>query len=332
MNYKFTKLVIGSVLIFTTQIFAQTPLDSAIVACYPFNGNANDVSGNGNNGIVNNGAALTSDRFGTPNSAYVFNGTNQNIEIPNFEGKCNTPQLSISFWARSTAVKTQAAFLLGPDVFTSRLNISVYYTHSDNNLWTFYDYGDLYNQGRLQNLGSPFPVGNAWDHFVFVYNYTTNSMKYYKNGALVLAKTGASAFTPVNAARGLFIGGTSNLYFNGKIDDIKIYKRELKQADVTALYANSSTCNVAASLNEITGSNKLTVFPNPAQNNLQISGISNLSECKIIDALGKEVFSAKYEDSISDYELTLPTLPKGIYMLEAIAQGKRYYSKVVIDN
>ena len=44
-------------------VFAQINLDSGLVAHYPFNGNANDESGNGNNGTVN-GATHTTDRFG----------------------------------------------------------------------------------------------------------------------------------------------------------------------------------------------------------------------------------------------------------------------------
>ena len=44
-------------------VIAQINLDSGLVAYYPFNGNANDESGNGNNGTVN-GATLTADRFG----------------------------------------------------------------------------------------------------------------------------------------------------------------------------------------------------------------------------------------------------------------------------
>ena len=44
-------------------------LKEGLVAYYPFNGNANDYSGNGHNGTVT-GATLTTDRFGNPNSAY----------------------------------------------------------------------------------------------------------------------------------------------------------------------------------------------------------------------------------------------------------------------
>ena len=46
---------------------------NGLVGYWPFNNNANDESGNGNNGTVN-GATLTTDRFGSSNSAYLFDG------------------------------------------------------------------------------------------------------------------------------------------------------------------------------------------------------------------------------------------------------------------
>jgi hypothetical protein len=64
-----------------------------LIAYYPFNGNANDESGNGNDGTVF-GADLTTDRFNLSNKAYTFNGTSEYIST-NF-----TPSVifSISFW------------------------------------------------------------------------------------------------------------------------------------------------------------------------------------------------------------------------------------------
>ena len=49
---------------------------NGLVAFYPFCGNANDESGNGNDGIVN-GATLTTDRFGNADNAYFFPGSCQ---------------------------------------------------------------------------------------------------------------------------------------------------------------------------------------------------------------------------------------------------------------
>ena len=57
-------------------------INDGLVAYYPFNGNTNDESGNGHNGIVNGtGATLTNDRFGNANKAYSFNGTGSYIRV-----------------------------------------------------------------------------------------------------------------------------------------------------------------------------------------------------------------------------------------------------------
>ena len=72
-NVILTLFIIGLFLI-SQNLYAQFNIDSGCVANYPFNGNAEDISGNGNNGTVY-GATLTTDRFGNPNSAYNFNGS-----------------------------------------------------------------------------------------------------------------------------------------------------------------------------------------------------------------------------------------------------------------
>ena len=57
---------------------AFSDLNDGLVVYYPFNGNANDESGNGHNGIVN-GDTLTTDMFGNPNSAYSLNGMKEQV-------------------------------------------------------------------------------------------------------------------------------------------------------------------------------------------------------------------------------------------------------------
>lgn len=56
-------------------------LDSGLVAYYPFNGNAIDESGNGNNGAIF-GPTLTEDRFGNKNVAFWFDGISTYIKVP----------------------------------------------------------------------------------------------------------------------------------------------------------------------------------------------------------------------------------------------------------
>jgi hypothetical protein len=57
----------------STGLYAQVNLGNGLLAYYPFNGNTNDASGNGNN-ATNFGASLTTDQGGNPNSAYYFDG------------------------------------------------------------------------------------------------------------------------------------------------------------------------------------------------------------------------------------------------------------------
>ncbi|MGD8780851.1 MAG: hypothetical protein PVH88_18035 [Ignavibacteria bacterium] len=67
---------IDSITFTATYLFPE----NGLIAYYPFNGNANDESGNGKNGIVL-GAALTTDRFGSTNKAYTFDGVNDAIKL-----------------------------------------------------------------------------------------------------------------------------------------------------------------------------------------------------------------------------------------------------------
>ena len=59
---------------------AQVNLQEGLVAYYPFNENANNKSGNNNDGVVN-GTALTIDKFANSNAAYSFDGVDDFIEI-----------------------------------------------------------------------------------------------------------------------------------------------------------------------------------------------------------------------------------------------------------
>ena len=80
---------------------ARADLTTGLVAYYPFNGNADDATSNHNNGAVY-GATLTQDRFGNPNSAYYFNGTDNYIQVPfqTYLDRDQTQGYTVAFWFR----------------------------------------------------------------------------------------------------------------------------------------------------------------------------------------------------------------------------------------
>ena len=76
----------------------STPgLDFGLVGYWPFDGNASDLSGNGNHGTVH-GATLGTDRNGQGGKAFTFDGINDYLEVPYFAG-LSSPKFSFSLWA-----------------------------------------------------------------------------------------------------------------------------------------------------------------------------------------------------------------------------------------
>lgn len=82
------------------QIPSYVPTNG-LVGWWPLDGNANDYSGNGNNGNVN-GAVLSPDRFNIPNNSYYFSSSNcgTRIDINNFNYSGNVGAFAISFWIK----------------------------------------------------------------------------------------------------------------------------------------------------------------------------------------------------------------------------------------
>ena len=127
------KLLLYGAIALSLNSFAQTPTyvpSTGLVGWWPFNGNANDESGNAYNGTVN-GAALTADRLGATNSAYSFNGNSAFIQTPT--STVNFPSgFTISVWAKVLGANTNtncsfgcAEFLVtkGDDGQSGRISI-----------------------------------------------------------------------------------------------------------------------------------------------------------------------------------------------------------------
>jgi hypothetical protein len=80
---------------------APTSPTGSLYLSYPFTGNANDVSGNNNNGTLQNAPLLTTDRYGNPNSAYSFNGTSQYVSTTTNIATPGPQNFSISVWFKT---------------------------------------------------------------------------------------------------------------------------------------------------------------------------------------------------------------------------------------
>ena len=111
-----------ALLVEATALPAATPYipRDGLVGEWLFNGNAADTSGQGNNGQVN-GAVLATDRFGNPNSAYSFNGSNAYIQLPN----SNSLQIGLKDYTIAAWIKTDTHYagLVGAGLY--QLDVTV---------------------------------------------------------------------------------------------------------------------------------------------------------------------------------------------------------------
>jgi hypothetical protein len=169
-------LLVLSVFAAQAQVPSYVPTNG-LVAYYPFNGNANDASGNANNGVVN-GATLTTDRLGNVGKAYSFDGNSNYIETSiNY----STKNFSIQFWIKPGAYRTYNGQIGG--VALSTLNNGADLPSSFPNNWEsgfkyLSDSAGLGN-GREGGAAGNFPQ-NQWAQIVFVFDSTSSTIKSYK--------------------------------------------------------------------------------------------------------------------------------------------------------
>jgi hypothetical protein len=216
-------------------------LSTGLVGFWPFCGNANDASGNGNNGTVN-GATLTTDRFGNVNSAYSFNGANDIVISSNFYNNGFTNS-TISLWFNTADITlaNQCIYNTTPhdgEAFVwNHANAPNYLCHWKNqntsiHLWNIFSANTL-NYNSVQ--------ANNWIHISIVKSNLTYT--YYVNGNV--DKISTATLAAINEFVGMRFGSSTSSggseYFNGKLDDIAIWNRALTTSEIQQLYTSTAT-------------------------------------------------------------------------------------------
>ncbi len=281
-------LVLLSAGFFAKTSYAQIPTDG-LVGYWPFNGNADDESGNGCNGTVF-GATLIPDRFENANSAYYFDGINDKITTEQ-EQFANNNKVSVSLWVKFNQIASAKYFLMCADFGVG--------THWDSIAFAI----------SIPYTNSAFGTPNfdEWNHFVGTYD--GNYIRAYINGVYADSTLwqGNIYYFPRPLTFAYF-----DTYWKGSIDDIRIYDRVLNATEVEILY-NESTVGVRKAVQ----SNKVKIFPNPAESYviLQFWGNKeNSKEVQIIDLLGNVVFDKMVIDD--EFRIDLDKLDiKGLYFL-----------------
>jgi hypothetical protein len=222
----------------TWTISVDNAITSGLIAFYPLNGNANDESGNGRNGTVS-GAVLASDMSGNADKAYLFNGNDDYIALPNGIDAGNSFTITAWIFPNDTVGST-------PD--DSRVIFRHRAEYRDINM----EYGKfagidgkimfrIYATGWYVLCSTKSLSLNDW-HFVAIsYNGTTK--KVIIDGIIDTSIIWGQSVSWTTGeycneiGRNYYDGPLSaNRSFPGKIDDIRIYNRELSASELGRLY------------------------------------------------------------------------------------------------
>jgi hypothetical protein len=216
--------------------------DSGPVAYYPFNGDASDESGNGYDGTVT-GATLTTNRFGDVDGAYYFDGIDDRIDLPsetlNFE---RTNAFSQSLWIKTSDDDTGNIILAK---MTSDLSYRGSCLTMKNGLLSTYLINNGTTQNRLRVDGTTLINDDQWHHLVVTYDGSSvaSGVAVYLDGSLENSVIAADTLTGtiLNSVTPTIGSRSSESYYEGSIDDIRIYSRTLSAAEVQELYTESES-------------------------------------------------------------------------------------------
>jgi len=229
---------------------AWADLDDGLVAYYPFNGNANDESGNGHDGAVN-GASLTEDWFGNANSAYSFGG-NDWIEIPNHTSIDLIGDLTITAWISAQGGSSEGRGLIvakgdGND-YKNAYQLRFQYATGDQALLLSVSDGGTTASYLRESQGS-IPFGNFAYVVATIQGTTAHT---YVNGNKVDSDSITSNRFSDHGSLRIGGRGDGSAFFKGIIDEVRIYNRALSEDEVKQLY-KSQICDEPCSGKSDTG-------------------------------------------------------------------------------
>jgi PKD repeat protein len=213
-------------------ITSQSVNNNSLIAFYNFEGTSTttvtDLSGYGNHGAIKEATTVTGGRYG---KALSFDGVNDLVTINDSASLDLSTGFTLEAWVKPVAIK-RSSVIFKEQPGGSTFNV---YAYEDADLWSS-SFNDGLNEHTASSINA-LPI-NQWTHIVSTYDGT--KLQLYKNGVL---ESSSAQSGPIKISAGVLqIGGNSiwGEYFQGYIDEVKIYNRALATAEILADMQNSS--------------------------------------------------------------------------------------------
>ena len=226
-------------------------LSGPLIAHYPFNGNADDSSGNSLHGAINGGAAFTTDRFGVVDGAILLDGVDDYIELPN-DAAFDLTEHTIMATVK-VADYLQRNWIISKGVSYGNYNLNVIDgTHA---YWPGYAAYSHQSPGGIWSSissGEPVPTG---EFFNIAVTLSPTQFNAYINGELMRTFSNPAVpllnDEPVRIGAGMYPDLSS--LFKGVIDEVRIYDVALSAAEIRDLHDLAPLANAGGDQTILTG-------------------------------------------------------------------------------
>lgn len=200
-------------------------------------GEVKDSSNNGNNGTAVSSATTTSaGKFGY---AANLNGSSQYVNLGTTPTLAGATSGTIAGWVNSGSFASAQAMYSEVTSSTGSTRVGLFFSTGSKVQIIMRDSSADPAGSSTTLTGATTLATNTWYHVVVTFDSTKNTRAIYVNGAAdKLDNTTSFSALGTSTTANIFIGAlsTPSNFFNGKIDDVRVYNRALNPVEVAQLY------------------------------------------------------------------------------------------------
>lgn len=321
------KIILTFLTCLVSTFFIGQEIQNNLLLFYPFDGNAQDISGNeyhADEFLV----TYVEDRDGNPESAVYFNGVSSYINFPNLpELKPDLP-VSFAFWIRYDSDHYTDKELFNTSFEDDRSSGVYLNTQQSTNkiAINFGDGSNGYNPTTRRSYITNYQAHlNTWISIVVVVESALN-MKIYVNcrdyegtysgsgGDLVYSNT------PGSLGRNDRDLGVPANYFKGALDDFRYWDKALTNMEVQLV------CDSSLNFESVSLDSMIKLFPNPANDYFEMVSPVSFKHIQIVDLTGKVVLNDTYSE-----KQNIIGLKSGIYIVSLISDEHVVRKKLIVQ-
>jgi hypothetical protein len=219
---------------------AEVPFGDILVAWWPLDIDGTDASGNGFDGTIEGSLTSAEGANATTGGSLTFDGGSR-IDVP-FDQNLNPNDFTVTMWANALSTGGFASPITSRDDVNGGVSTHGFIIYNDNggnwNFWT----GDG-NPGWDTLPAGPV-LTDTWTHLAISYDSITETKSFYVDGVLAASDTAANQYSPNGTVEMevLHIGAGQddgfNFFFEGKIDDVGLFRAALSEQDINTIITN----------------------------------------------------------------------------------------------